>query len=80
MNGTVLTFDRARGWGWAMPDDRTDDIYLHRLNLQPDRKYLNPGDRISYELGEHDGKPCAVNIRYLGHPIAIQVSGKGAQS
>jgi cold shock CspA family protein len=77
-NATVLKFDRARGIGFAVPDDLTEDVFLHRLNLNPERKYLNPGDRIAYEMGEHDGRPCAVNIRYIGHVIARQV-GEGVR-
>lgn len=62
---TVLTFDRARGWGWALPNDGCNDVFIHRSHLQTDRKNLNEGDVISFKMGPHDGKPCATRIRYL---------------
>jgi cold shock CspA family protein len=72
--GTVLWFDRVRGIGWAMPDDLGADAFLHRRQLQPDRRYLNAGDRIEWQDGEFNGHPCAVNVRFTGRTIARQVS------
>lgn len=71
---TVLSFNRASGMGWAVPDDLTDDIFLHRLQIQGDRRYLNPDDRISYEMGEFNGRPCATNIRFIGCTVAKQIN------
>lgn len=64
--GTVLWFNRKLGYGWAVPDDGSNDIFVHRSHLQSDRKYLNENDRISFDVGEHRGKPCAVNVVFLG--------------
>ncbi len=79
LNATVLRFDRARGIGWAVPDDLTADVFLHRLNLRPERKYLNPGDRISYEMGEHCGRPCAVNIFAISVAIIARQVAEGVR-
>lgn len=62
---TVLSFNRANGQGWAVPDDLTDDIFIHRLQIQGDRRYLNPKDHIEYTMGEYNGRPCAVQIRFI---------------
>lgn len=77
-HATVLWFDRARGTGWACPDDLTADVFLHRKQLQPDRRYLNPGDRIEYRDGEYDGHPCATAIRFVGRTVARQISADRA--
>jgi len=79
MNGTVLKWDRKVGYGWAVPDDLTADVFLHHSQLPPNRKYLNEDDRISYEMGTHDGKLCAINIRFIGHVIGRQVGEKAAR-
>jgi cold shock CspA family protein len=71
---TVLSFDRTRGFGWAIPDDGGNDIFIHRSSLPPVRRYLNENDRIAYEIGDYNGKPCAVAVRYLGHTVAAQRS------
>ena len=65
MNATVLSYSRIRGWGFALPEDGTNDVFLHRSNLPNARKYLNEGDRISYELGERNGRPLALNIQFI---------------
>jgi CspA family cold shock protein len=65
MDGTVLSFSRSKGWGFALPDDGSNDVFLHRSNLPNERKYLNEGDRISYELGERNGRPLALNIQVI---------------
>jgi len=66
--GTVLSYCRKRGWGFALPDDGTNDVFLHRSNLPQERKYLNEGDRISYDLGERNGRPLALNISLVAEP------------
>ena|SRR5579863_1315002 len=71
---TVLSYSRTRGIGWAVPDDGGNDVFVHRSSLPPERRYLNEDDRISYEIGYYNGKPCAANVKYLGHVIAVQRS------
>lgn len=65
MIATVLSYCRKRGWGFALPDDGTNDVFIHRSNLPQERKYLNEGDRISYESGERNGRPLALNIQVI---------------
>lgn len=66
---TVVFFNRQRGWGFAMPDSGLEnDVFLHVSNLPADRRFLFDGERICYELGEHDGKPLALNIRIVAPP------------
>ena len=56
MYATVLFYDRARCWGFAVPDkDGSADVFLHIRNFIDKRRNPKPGDRISYELGEHQG-------------------------
>jgi cold shock CspA family protein len=65
LTATVLNYDRARGYGFAQPSDNTADLFLHRSNLQPDRRYLNPGDVISCDIGERNGRKVAIHIKFL---------------
>jgi cold shock CspA family protein len=54
---TILFYDRARCWGFAVPDeDGSSDVFLHIRNFLDKRKVPKPGDRISYELGERQGR------------------------
>ena len=65
MNATVLSFSSVTGWGWAMPDDQSNDVFVHRNNMPAERKFLNVGDKITYDIGQHNGKPVALNIRLI---------------
>jgi cold shock CspA family protein len=64
--GTVISFDRFKGYGFALPDDGGNDIFIHRNNLPADHRYLEQADRIDYEVGDRNGRPIAVNVRLLG--------------
>jgi cold shock CspA family protein len=63
---TVLLYHREKGWGFALPDDAgANDVFLHCRNLPIERKFAVSGDRISYVLGERDGRPIALNVKFL---------------
>ena len=65
MLGTVSFYNRKRGWGFAIPDDLSSDLFLHASQLPIKHRYLNEGDRISFEVGEERGKPIARNIQII---------------
>jgi cold shock CspA family protein len=67
MIGTVSFYNRLRGWGFVIPDDRSQsDAFIHVKNLPPDHRYLNEGDRISYEPGAMcKGRPEARKIEII---------------
>jgi cold shock CspA family protein len=72
----VLVYYRKTGHGWAAPDDGSNDVFLHRSNIKSKRNFLIEGDRITFEWGSHDGKPCALNIQI----VARQTSDPAVQS
>ena len=65
MTGVVSFYNRQRGWGFAIPDDKSSDLFLHASNLPFNHRYLTEGDRISFEIGESRGKPLAINIQII---------------
>jgi CspA family cold shock protein len=63
--GELKWFDPKKGFGFIIPDNGTDDVFLHVSEV--DRSgisFLREGDPISYEIGEdrRSGRPCAINI------------------
>ena len=62
---TVVFFNRAKGFGFASPDIPGNDIFIHLSAMPPEHKFAAEGDCISYELGERNGKPFALNIQFL---------------
>ena len=65
MLGIVSFYNRKRGWGFAIPADNSNDLFLHASQLPLDHRYLIEGDEISFEIGERNGRPLALNIRII---------------
>ena len=64
--GTCIFYDRRKAWGWILPDDTyLADFFVHVSALPNGHKFLNKGDRVSFNAGEHDGKPCAIDVKIL---------------
>lgn len=75
LSATVKWFDRKKGFGFATPEEGGDDIFVHQRNIVADGKspILDEGDTIYYTLGEHNGRPTAVNVRLpVGHQPAFE--------
>ena len=64
MQGTVLQNNGS--WGFIAPHDATaDNIFYHVSNLLGGRKRLFPGEVVEYDIGQHNGRPTATNIRVI---------------
>ena len=62
--GFVRFYNRMRGYGFLVPDDLSEDIFVHHKGLVGSR-CLREGQRVGYEIGEHDGKPVALNVQVI---------------
>ena len=51
MEGSVLFFDRKKGFGFAAPRDRGGDVYIHHSQLPQNHRYLNEDDRVIFDVG-----------------------------
>ena len=62
--GTVRFFD-SRGFGFIQPNDRSDDVYFHASELPGERgkRFINDGQKVSFEVGTHRGRTVAKNVR-----------------
>ena len=63
--GTVVRFDRRRGYGFVSPDDGGEDVFVHQNNITMEGfRYLQVGERVNYELevGEKGMKAVAVTL------------------
>lgn len=75
VTATVKWFDRKKGFGFACPEEGGEDIFVHQRNIVSDGKspVLDEGDTIYYTLGEHNGRPTAMNVRLpVGHEPAFE--------
>jgi len=56
MQGIVKWFNNQKGWGFIVPEDGQEDIFVHYSEIKGDGfKTLKAGQRVSYEL-EHGNK------------------------
>jgi cold shock CspA family protein len=80
MFGTCTGYNRARGYGFILPDDETlPDYFCHARSIQAKNHYqfLVVGQRVEFTPSEVDGKPQALAVRIVGPQIvANQVSDK----
>lgn len=63
--GTVVRFDRRRGYGFIQPDDQGEDVFVHQNNIQMEGfRFLDVGERVSFELevGEKGMKAVGVAL------------------
>ena len=64
-NGTVKWFNGRKGYGFVVPDDGSDDIFVHYSAIEADSdtyRTLNEGDKVEYEVVEGDKGPQASNV------------------
>jgi cold shock CspA family protein len=64
-NGTVVRFDRRRGYGFVAPDDGGEDVFVHQNNINMEGfRFLQVGERVTYELevGEKGMKAVQVAL------------------
>ncbi len=70
MTGTISFYNRFKGWGFCVPDVTGPDFFIHVSSLPANHKFLNEGDRISFDVGEARGKPLATNIQIITESAA----------
>lgn len=63
--GTVVRFDRRRGYGFVSPEDGGEDVFVHQNNITMEGfRYLQIGEKVNYELevGEKGMKAVSVTL------------------
>ena len=50
VRGTVVRFDRVRGYGFIVPDSGGDDIFLHANDLEFEKSLATRDVRVSFDL------------------------------
>ncbi len=63
-NGTVKWFNAKKGFGFIIPEDGGNDIFVHISAVQKaGLRFLKDGQPVVYDLQEEKGKMAAVNLQ-----------------
>ena len=61
-DGTVKWFSPSKGFGF-IEQDLGDDLFVHQSEIrQSGFRYLNPGDRVEYQVGSGKKGPVALKV------------------
>lgn len=76
MHGTIKHFSEAKGYGFVLPEDGGEDVFLHASQVaHEDKPLLRPGTTVAFErIVGNNGKWQAQNVRILsslGMPAAL---------
>jgi cold shock CspA family protein len=81
MTGTI-TVESDKGFVFCEADETHQSIFIH-ISKVKDGRCLHRGDRVKFDITPNPSRPgqtMAVNVEYVGHTIARQVSGEKAVS
>jgi CspA family cold shock protein len=61
--GRVKWFNSEKGFGFIVPDDGSDDVFVHFSAITMEGyKTLEEGERVSYEVTQGPKGPQAANV------------------
>lgn len=62
--GKVKWFDSKKGYGFILPEDGTDDIFVHFSSIKSDEEFktLKEGMTVQFEVAEGKKGKQAVNV------------------
>jgi cold shock protein len=75
MQGTVVNYNRAGGWGFIVPDDpNTPDLFVHYTFIQTNsaQRFLKVGQRVEFAPFDLKGKPQARHVVKLPDVLAVR--------
>jgi CspA family cold shock protein len=61
--GTVKWLNAEKGYGFIVPDDGADDLFVHHSAIHIEGcASLDEGQKVQFEIGQDRKGPCAINV------------------
>ena len=63
--GTVKFFNDSKGFGFIIPSDGSDDLFVYRKNINKNSiglRTLSDNQEVEFEIEENQRGPIAVNV------------------
>ena len=61
--GTVKWFNGKKGFGFIVPDDGGEDLFVHHSEIKAEGYAdLKEGQKVEYQVGQGKKGPCAVSV------------------
>jgi len=61
--GTVKWFNENKGFGFIVPDDDSDDLFVHHSEIKgTGSATLHEGQKVDFEVGQGKKGPCATDV------------------
>lgn len=70
--GRVLRFDEVRGYGFIVPNEGDEDVFMHANDLLDEKYQYKAGSEVEYILEMGDKGPKASQIRLVHAPASPQ--------
>ncbi|ARB93384.1 cold-shock protein [Legionella longbeachae] len=73
--GEVKWFNNAKGWGFIIPENEGDDIFVHFSSIHgTGYKTLAPGQIVNYDVEQGDKGLHAANVIVLNESVEVEMA------